>query len=102
MKLLELPPRTYPNCEDCNCELDHTRIVYTKRLIKPYPHWSKQCQTCKCYQSPLTGEFNLTNLELRHYHILEAGLKIPKQHQHGGPGRPPGAKNKPKTTLIDK
>ena len=102
MKLLELPPRTYPNCEDCNCELDHTRIVYTKRLIKPYPHWSKQCQTCKCYQSPGTGEFNLTNLELRHYHILEAGLKIPKQHRPNGPGRPPGAKNKPKTTLIDK
>jgi len=102
MKDLELPPRTYPNCEDCNCELDHTRIVYTKRLIKPYPHWSKQCQTCKWYQSPSTGEFNLTNVELRHYHILEAGLKIPKQQRHGGPGRPPGAKNKPKTAQMDK
>ena len=92
----------YPNCEDCNCELDHRRIVHTKRLIKPYTHWSKQCQSCKAYQLPSTGEFNLTNVELRHYHILKAGLKIPKQKRRGGPGRPPGAKNKPKTAQMDK
>ena len=101
----------YPNCEDCDCELDHTRIVHNKRLIKPYTHWSKQCQSCKAYQSPSTGEFNLTNTELRHEHFERAGKTVPFSppkapferviHQQASTykkntGRPVGAKNKPK------
>jgi len=84
------------SCEACDRQLDKPRKVYSKRLITPYPHWSKQCQSCKFYQCSITGEYRLTNVELRHQHLVAAGLQIPQPKQPGRPGRPIGSKNKAK------
>jgi hypothetical protein len=90
------------SCEDCDRQLDQPRKVYSKRLVKPYPHWSKQCQSCKFYQCNITGEYSLTNVELRHQHLLAAGLQIPQPRVPGARGRPPGAKNQVKNAQEDK
>lgn len=66
-------------CEDCERELSKPRVIHSKRLINPYTHWSKQCQTCRMFQCTRTGKFILTNQELRLQHMEAAGLKTPKK-----------------------
>jgi hypothetical protein len=66
-------------CEDCDRKLLTPRVVHSKLLIRPYKHWSKQCQTCRKFQCTKTGKFVLTNTELRHQHMNAAGLRLSKK-----------------------
>lgn len=50
-------------CEDCGVILEEKRVVNLTRARQPSPHWSVSCSVCKKWQNPVTGEFNLTNVE---------------------------------------
>lgn len=93
-------------CESCAIELTEPRVVHHKKLIQPYAHWSHQCKTCNMYQCVKTGEYKLTNIELRNQHNEIAGKKPIRQYGDNIPnakiGRPFGAKNKKKSVLLDK
>ena len=66
-------------CEDCGVQTSRKRVVHSKRLSKPYTHWSHLCLECGKYKCPETGEFNLSNQELRLHHMQAAGLQLPKK-----------------------
>tara|TARA_R110002153_G_scaffold245133_1_gene400637 strand:+ start:336 stop:752 length:417 start_codon:yes stop_codon:yes gene_type:complete len=92
-------------CESCAIELTEPRVVHHKKLIQPYTHWSHQCKTCNMYQCVKTGEYKLTNIELRNQHNEIAGKKPSKSTRlipNAKIGRPLGAKNKKKSLLLDK
>ena len=92
-------------CESCGIELTEPRVVHHKKLIQPYTHWSHQCKTCNMYQCVKTGEYKLTNIELRNQHNEIAGKKPSKSTRlipNAKIGRPLGAKNKKKSLLLDK
>ena len=92
-------------CESCGIELTDPRVIHHKKLIQPYTHWSHQCKTCNMYQCVKTGEFTLTNIELRNQHNEIAGKKPSKSTRlipNAKIGRPFGAKNKKKSVLLDK
>lgn len=92
-------------CESCGIELTDPRVIHHKKLIQPYTHWSHQCKTCNMYQCVKTGEYKLTNIELRNQHNEIAGKKPSKSTRlipNAKIGRPFGAKNKKKSVLLDK
>jgi hypothetical protein len=44
-------------CEDCGLMVED-RLVHVKIYDNPYPHWRKNCISCKMTEHPLTGCFD--------------------------------------------
>jgi hypothetical protein len=56
--------KDYP-CGDCGKMLEQQRIVEIRLLNKPNKHWQYSCKSCGKYRNPETGEYCLTNQQLR-------------------------------------
>jgi len=54
--IAKIRPITKP-CDDCG-EIVTNRRVEIKVYDNPYPHWRKNCVTCKMTEHPLTGRFD--------------------------------------------
>lgn len=55
------------SCDDCS-RIVTNRIVNSRRSHLPYLHYKTQCQVCKFYKNPETGEFDLDNSQIQYYY----------------------------------
>ena len=65
------------SCEDCGRHLTEMPAKSIRIVLQPYKRWQTQCKNCGLYQHPDTGEFSLTNQELRSV-LSEANKKRDK------------------------
>ena len=46
-------------CDHCG-KLIQKEHYNLRQYQTPYPHWKEQCQNCKLYKNPTTGNYSLT------------------------------------------